>query len=226
MAINKSYFENKSGIEIGGPSAIFSSLLPIYPIVRNLDGCNFSAHTIWEGNITEGNSYQYYGDKKGTQYICGADDLSGIASETYDFLLSSHCLEHCANALKTVEEWLRVIKKGGALLLVLPDQLYTFDHKRRITTFEHLLCDAKNNIDETDLTHLDEILSLHDLSMDLPSGSMEQFKARSLDNYNNRCLHHHVFDFALLREIFQHFNLKVMGTSFAQCQQIILGVKQ
>ena len=35
--------------------------------------------------------------------------------------------------------------------------------------------------------------------MDLPAGNFTQFKQRSLDNYNNRCLHHYVYSENLLR---------------------------
>lgn len=221
------YFKGKKGIEIGGPSAIFSKEIPIYQVINSLDGCNFSNHTIWEGNISEGDGYNYYNDKKGYQYICEASNLQSIPNENYDFLIASHCLEHCANTLKTVKEWLRVLKKGGAIMLVLPDKKYTFDHNRPITTFEHFVDDFKNNIDERDLTHLTEILELHDLSMDLPAGPIEQFINRSSNNYKNRCLHHHIFDFELLQNICTHFDVKVINMSFVKpYHQIILGIKK
>ena len=39
-----------------------------------------------------------------------------------------------------------------------------FDKKRPITSFEHLLDDYKNNMDEDDLTHMDEVIKLTDFS--------------------------------------------------------------
>lgn len=221
------YFDKKNGIEIGGPSAIFSNEVPIYQVLASLDGCNFSSKTIWEGNIVEGENYNYFENKKGFQYICEASNLAEIPSGKYDFLIASHCLEHCANTLKTVKEWLRVVKKGGVLLIILPDKRYTFDHNRPITTFDHLLDDLENDVDETDLTHLEEILELHNLNKDLASGTKEQFKKRSLENHENRCLHHHIFDFELLKNIYNHFDIKIMNTTFAKpYHQIILGVKK
>lgn len=221
------YFARKKGIEIGGPSDVFSMVLPIYQVATALDGCNFSSKTMWEGSIREGENYNYFENKKGFQYICEASNLDTIPDEKYDFLIASHCLEHCANTLKTVKEWLRVVKKGGAILLILPDKRVTFDQNRPVTIFEHLLDDLKKDVDETDLTHLDEILELHDLSRDLAAGTEGQFKERSLSNYQNRCLHHHVFDFELLRKIYKYNNVKVIDTSFERPNhQIILGVKQ
>lgn len=221
------YFTGKTGIEIGGPSVIFSREIPIYQVINSLDGCNFSNQTIWEGIISESDGYNYYNDKKGYQYICEASNLQAIPDENYDFLITSHCLEHCANTLKTLKEWLRVIKKGGAIMLILPDKKYTFDHNRPITTFDHLVEDFNNDIDEEDLTHLPEILELHDLNLDLPAGTKEEFKKRSLDNFKNRCLHHHVFDFKLLQTLCTHNNVKVTNMAFIKpYHQVILGVKQ
>lgn len=221
------YFKGKNGIEIGGPSLIFSKEIPIYKLVESLDGCNFSNQTVWEGNLIEGKHYNYFEDKKGHQYICEASNLEKIPSDQYDFLIASHCLEHCANTLKTINEWLRVVKKGGVILLVLPDKRYTFDHKRSITKFEHLLKDFDDDIDETDLTHFNEIVALHDLKMDIAAGTISQFKNRSIKNYENRCLHHHVFDFKLLTKIFKHNKIAIMNTSFIlPYHQIILGIKK
>lgn len=220
-------FIGKKGIEIGGPSGVFSTVIPVYQVMAALDGCNFSAQTIWEGNIAEGENYNYFENKKGFQYICEASNLEMIPSGKYDFLIASHCLEHCANTLKTVNEWLRVLKKDGVILLILPYKKVTFDHNRLVTTFEHLLDDLEKDVDETDLTHLDEILELHDLNRDLAAGTKEQFMKRSLENHKNRCLHHHVFDFKLLRKIFKYYNIKLVNTAFENPNhQIILGIKQ
>jgi SAM-dependent methyltransferase len=202
----------KTGLEIGGPSHIFSKKgqLPIYSFAHAVDGCNFSNNTVWENLITEGDNYNYEDQTLGYQYIKDATDLEGIDSEEYDFVLSSHSLEHIANPIKAIEEWLRVLKRDGFFLLIVPDKNYTFDHKRSYTKFEHLVDDYDRGTTERDLTHLEEILSLHDLSLDTPAGNIDQFKKRSYDNYINRCLHQHVFDFKLLEQIFHHFKLKIV----------------
>ena len=220
------YFIDKKGLEIGGPSKIFNIEIPIYKIIKELDGCNYSTNTIWEGQIIEGDNYEFYNNKKGHQYIYEASNLINIPNEKYEFIIASHCLEHCANTLKTVEEWLRVLKKGGIIMLILPQPDSTFDHKRKITNFNHLLEDYKSNIGENDLTHLEEILELHDLKRDNSAGSKENFKKRSLDNFNNRCLHHHVFDFKLLEDIFKFFNIQKINCKLIKPNhQIIIGKK-
>jgi hypothetical protein len=54
--------------------------------------------------------------------------------------------------------------------------------------------DFRNGVGEDDLTHLPEILQLHDLQKDKAAGSKEEFRQRCAQNYSNRALHHHVFD--------------------------------
>ena len=217
----------KKGLEIGGPSGIFSrnGCLPLYHIIAGLDGCNFSQKTIWEGEISEGHNYRF-GKKCGFQYIAEATDLKALEANSYDFLLASHCLEHTANPLLAISEWLRILKRDGCIVFVLPDSRYTFDHHRPVTSFDHLLADFAGGVKEDDLTHLDEILSLHDLSMDIAAGDATAFRRRLLENFNNRCLHHHVFDLDLLRRICGHFKLRILTEeALMPCDLVVVAEK-
>lgn len=204
---------SKMGLEIGGPSTLFKTSLPIYQKIKALDGVNFSNDTVWEGKIQSGRNFNYIGSKKGLQFIAEATDLSQINSNSYDFLLSSNCLEHIANPLKALLEWKRVIKPNGALILVLPNKVSNFDHRRPTTAFAHILEDFNNNTTEYDLTHLNEIVALHDLSMDPPAGNIEHFKKRSLDNFNNRALHHHVFDINVIEAMLNYAGFDVVDST-------------
>jgi len=215
---------DKSGIEIGGPSSIFqlNNILPIYPYINSLDGCNFSNDTIWEGTIREGINYSYEQSKlKGYQYIRDAVDLGNIRDNAYEFVLSSHSLEHVANPVKALKEWVRVVKNDGYILLVVPDKNETFDHLRNVTSFGHLINDYNNAIEENDLSHMSEILEKHDLSMDKAAGNLESFKMRSLNNFNNRTLHHHVFDEKLLVQLFEYLNIQLIDINFTKPFHII-----
>ena len=219
-------FKRKKGIEIGGPSPYFNNQIPIYKKILSCDGVNFSNQTVWEGEIKEGTNYKYLNYNLGHQFICDAIELKHIESNKYDFILSCNNLEHIANPLKAVQEWLRIIKKNGLILLVLPFKESNFDHKRKYTTFDHLLLDYTNNTKEDDLTHLPEILELHDLSLDKEAGDFENFKKRSLENFANRCLHHHVFSAETLTQMFEYFNLKIKLKQQTNRDIIILGEKQ
>jgi SAM-dependent methyltransferase len=205
----------RNGLEIGGPS--HGGLgpkghLPIYPAIAHLDNCNFAANTVWEKSLQEGNSYDFYpGKPKGRQYVAEATDLRMIPDNHYDFVLSNHSLEHTANPLRALAEWVRILKPGGAAILVLPHKAETFDRRRPVTTLEHLIRDFQNNTGEDDLTHLREVLELHDLDLDWGVDDVEQLKQRTENNYQNRCLHHHVFTTSLLVEMCNFADMQVVS---------------
>ena len=221
-------FRGKCGLEVGGPSRIFlkEGFVPIYPIVKELDGCNFSKETLWEHGLEEGQTYKY-GDKIGYQFICEATNLEEkVLPNQYDFIISSNCLEHSTNPLKILVRFVMAVKSGGLILLILPKKEVTFDHKRKVTTYAHLYEDYKKDIGEDDLSHLPEILELHDLSLDPPAGTLEQFKERSLKNYDNRGLHHHVFDLPLLLTILKSLNLEKVYSDDIVSDYIVIGRKK
>lgn len=201
---------DKTGIEIGGPSGIFNSggYMPIYSHIKTLDGVNFGNDTIWEGELKEGNFFQYE-NKTGHQYIAEGTHLPQINNDTYDFVLSCNNLEHIANPLLAIFEWKRIIKKEGLLLLILPNKTCNFDHNRPYTNFDHIVADYTNNTTEEDLTHLPEILQLHDLKRDPKAGSFDEFKRRSENNFQNRCIHHHVFNADCLKKMMEYANMEV-----------------
>ena len=203
-------FADKIGLEIGGPSSVFrpKDILPVYARAARVDGVNFATTTLWESEIREGMTYRCPDRRVGRQYLDEASQLDRIADGTYDFVLSSHRLEYFANPIKCVAEWIRVLKPGGAILLILPDSRFTFDHRRPVTSFEHLIDDYRKDKGEDDLTHLDEILALHDLARDPGAIGVENFRARSLRNRENRALHQHVFEAALVQQILHHFGLR------------------
>ncbi len=203
----------KSGLEIGGPSKIFSrgDRFPVYPIVGRLDNCNFAATTYWGGTMLDRQAYTYDRQRPpGIHYIREGIELKGIRSESYDFVLSSHTLEHIANPIRALREWLRVLKVGGTLVLILPHKDGMFDHRRPVTKLSHLMEDFNRGTKEDDLTHLPEILELHDLGQDREAGTIEQFRQRSLANFTNRALHHHVFTTEFVVEILDFLGLQII----------------
>jgi SAM-dependent methyltransferase len=206
------FIKGKRGLEIGGPSEVFqrwSSPLPIYRHIASLDNCDISRTTVWAAHA---DTYTFSpGKAAGKTIFCDGSDLSSVADQSYDFILSSHNLEHFANPVKALHEWKRVTRPGGGWILVLPNYAKTFDHRRSPTTVDHMLEDFERNTQEDDLSHLPEILQAHDLSMDLAAGSAEEFRSRSLNNFTNRCLHHHVFDESNSRQLLTACGMNVLA---------------
>jgi SAM-dependent methyltransferase len=208
-AIIKARLQGKSGLEFGGPSSIFSAnhLVPLYNIVSAIDTCNFAQQTIWSSQEDR----LRFGPSLRKQLIAEACEASLIASDCYDFVAASHVLEHVANPLRALQEWKRLVKPSGTILLLVPHKAGMFDHRRRFTTFDHIKKDFESNVAETDLTHLQEILELHDLELDPPSGSAAQFRERCSRNLSNRAMHHHVFSPELLIEMFSFLGMRILN---------------
>ena len=69
--------------------------------------------------------------------------LPEIKDEEFDFVHSSHSLEHLADARSSLTNWLRVIKPGGYVICTVPDELlyecgrwpsrFNDDHKASFT---------------------------------------------------------------------------------------------
>lgn len=202
------FFQSKIGLEIGGPSWNFrrSGLFPVYTVADRIDNCNFGKKTIWEGSIEEGATFHF--DERrapGNQYIAEGTNLSNTTSASYDFVLSSETLEHIANPLQALSEWIRVLKKKGLLVLMVPYRDNHWDQNRPVTSLAHLIQDFELQVTEGDLTHLEEIFSVE------PFLGNKVLKEFSRGNLNNRALHHHVFDTRLAVEVIHRIGLQILA---------------
>lgn len=80
-----------------------------------------------------------------------------VPDGSFDFLFSSHMLEHHQDTLRVLYEWKRVLKPGGVLFLILPHQARTIDRHRAVTTFQHHIDDYATLGDQEDHSHYAEI---------------------------------------------------------------------
>ena len=143
----------------------------------------------------------------------------------YDFLVSSHCLEHLANPISALKGWRSVLNDGGDLIIVVPCAADTFDWKRPITTLDHLVSDYECNVSEDDVTHFDEVIAMHDLTVDYAAGNRTAFEERVKDNLNNRCVHHHTFDLKSITRLIEYCNFQVMAAHHENPHLIIWAKK-
>jgi SAM-dependent methyltransferase len=75
-----------------------------------------------------------------------AQELAGVPLDHYDFLYSSHCLEHLRDPVLALRRWFEVIRPNGILYVVVPDFVlyegmtwpsrYNTDHKFAFTLWE------------------------------------------------------------------------------------------
>ncbi|MCF6807308.1 class I SAM-dependent methyltransferase [Thiotrichales bacterium 19S9-12] len=94
-AFHQRYFVG-DGIDIGGKPDPTSQYIGIFPLMRSVK--------IWD--LEDGDA----------QYMKGVED------NTYDFLVSSHCLEHLHSPKEGLSNWIRIVKPGGHLIVTIPDE--------------------------------------------------------------------------------------------------------
>jgi SAM-dependent methyltransferase len=217
-------FAGGRGLEIGGPSDLFrTTALPIYALAREIDACNFGEQTIWEGELRDGGAFVFDPlQAPGRQFVGEGSQLAQIADASYDYLLSCHSLEHMANPLQALANWRRVLRPDGVLLLVLPHRDGTFDHRRPVTTLQHLIEDFEAGRGEDDLTHLAEIVELLDPGPDAAADWRDKVRAECLRNRELRTMHHHVFDTYLAVDMVDHAGFQIVYVQPATQMHIIV----
>jgi SAM-dependent methyltransferase len=75
-----------------------------------------------------------------------AQHLAGVADDSYDFVHSSHCLEHLRDPIEGLRNWLRVVKPASHVIVTVPDEdlyeqgqfpsTFNLDHKWTFTIYK------------------------------------------------------------------------------------------
>jgi len=76
-----------------------------------------------------------------------AQKLDGVANDSYDLVFSAHCIEHMRSPLEALTNWWRVVRPGGHLIVVGPDEdlyeqgivpsVFNPDHKVTLTLHKY-----------------------------------------------------------------------------------------
>ena len=145
------------------------------------------------------NHFNLYLNGKGIDIGCGDDKLevengsvdawdlsngdamlmAGIPNQTYDFVYSSHCLEHVQSVEIALYNWCRILKKDGFLYFVVPEyvlyerltfpSLYNYDHKQSFSYYIN-----KSQVKRENHYHyLDVIKILENLNMKVEYSVLE-----------------------------------------------------
>jgi len=115
----RKYFVGE-GIDIGGkpdPLAIYREFFPLMKCIRTWD-------------LEDGDA-QFLGE---------------VSDHNYEFVHSSHCLEHLHDPIEGLKNWLRVLKDDGYLIITIPDEdlyeqgvfpsTFNLDHRWTFTLYK------------------------------------------------------------------------------------------
>ena len=72
-----------------------------------------------------------------------ANKITDYVKDQYDFVFSSHALEHMDDPVRALEEWFSILRPGGHLVVLVPDEdlyeqgifpsVFNYDHKFTFT---------------------------------------------------------------------------------------------
>jgi SAM-dependent methyltransferase len=143
------------------------------------------------------------------------EHLSEVLSFSQDFVIASHVLEHCEDPMGAISNWLRVLRHGGVVLLLVPDKRFTFDRDRPITDLDHVVRDATEGPKTSRHLHYVEWVRYVE---DCQNGDALARVAQLEDaSYS---IHFHAWDFAALRELLLHC------TSRSQSRATVLKIRR
>lgn len=127
--------------------------------------------------------------------VADGETLKIFDSGSRDFIIANHFLEHCANPIKTLKNWVRVLKPGGVIFCAVPNKNECFDRDRDTTTYPHLI---------------DEYISgdMHKL---------QHYNENNIDIKTNYSIHYHCWDQLAMYDFVQ----RVCGFFYLKIEELV-----
>jgi SAM-dependent methyltransferase len=127
-ALAHALLDDLTGIEIGGAAH--------NPF--NLPNCKNVDYTDSQDTCFKKGEMKLCGEAMPVDYVAPGDALP-FPDATWDYVISSHVIEHFFDPIAAVEEWLRVIRPGGYVFIIGPKQDALPGEDRPCTTVAELL---------------------------------------------------------------------------------------
>lgn len=86
-------------------------------------------------------------------YVVGEAHRIAVQPESLDFIYSSHVFEHLVNPLGHLEIWSGLLRKGGEVLMVIPDYIGSKDFLANASTMEEVLSEYRQGGFDPSLDH-------------------------------------------------------------------------
>jgi SAM-dependent methyltransferase len=88
--------------------------------------------------------------------ITDATTLNGVTDASTDFVIASHLIEHMEDPVRALMNFVRVVRRGGTVLLIVPNRNHTFDAERPPTSVAHVIRDYCGGPQWSRQTHYEE----------------------------------------------------------------------
>lgn len=95
---------------------------------------------------------------RGDDLFIDAQTFEGIPSDSVNFVISAHVIEHLLDPIGAIASAIRIIKTGGIFLIAVPDMRFNFDQSRPETSIEHALRDALDGGEGTKIEAFKEVV--------------------------------------------------------------------
>ena len=137
-----------------------------------------------------------------------ANEITRFVSDQFDFVYSSHCLEHMREPRKVILDWWRLVKPGGHLMFAVPDEdlyeqgvfpsRFNPDHKATFTVAKRRSWSPVS-------------INVLDLARSLPGGDIVRIE-----------LHDQNYD----RRLHKHGEVPPLGPAMAMAKRVYLSMKR
>lgn len=124
------------------------------------------------------------------------ETLEGVNDGSLDFILASHVIEHTRDPIGAIVNTYAKLRKGGHLVLVVPDMRRTLDRYREMTSLDHLIEDFRSPSHERDALHHQEF---HRLA--IPAAQDEYDAAWRVSWDSRRPIHYHTWVYEAFDEM-------------------------
>jgi SAM-dependent methyltransferase len=125
------------------------------------------------------------------------DGLGPLESESEDFVVAAHVLEHVADPLRLLGEIQRVLRPQGNAVVLLPDRTRTFDAGRPPTPLSHLVAEHEAGVTNVSDEHIVEFVTLVEGRTEPPTPEL-------IELHRRRSIHVHCWTEAEFAEVVEY----------------------
>ena len=117
-----------------------------------------------------------------------------LADQSFDFVVASHVVEHLPNPLAAITEFVRVVRTGGVVYLVVPHKDYCFDRARGVTPLQHFVTEYLAGVVDISMEHcLEHVFDSLDLSLIDPANGADAIERARALHRSQQDFHVHTF---------------------------------